>query len=143
MRTISSLRKGGLGRKVSDEFTVPLCRVHHRELHRRSDEPTWRQQLAIDPMLTASILWAQTRLPQSPSPHLAKSFGCEIEIISSWWAPSLAWPAVAAPRTRIISSSHNSMHLDAKPATSSRYPSAGFIIANSTGAARNFYGGNS
>jgi len=23
-----------LGRKVSDEFTVPLCRLHHRELHR-------------------------------------------------------------------------------------------------------------
>jgi hypothetical protein len=27
-----------LGRKVSDEFTVPLCRVHHRELHRVGDE---------------------------------------------------------------------------------------------------------
>ena len=23
-----------LGRKVSDEFTVPLCRAHHREVHR-------------------------------------------------------------------------------------------------------------
>jgi hypothetical protein len=30
-----------LGRKVSDEFTVPLCRVHHRELHRGSDEKEW------------------------------------------------------------------------------------------------------
>jgi hypothetical protein len=27
-----------LGRKVSDEFIVPLCRVHHRDLHRGSDE---------------------------------------------------------------------------------------------------------
>ena len=27
-----------LGRKVSDEFTVPLCRGHHRELHRHGDE---------------------------------------------------------------------------------------------------------
>ena len=26
-----------LGRKVSDEFTVPLCRGHHRELHRYGD----------------------------------------------------------------------------------------------------------
>src|SRR5262249_46381105 len=27
-----------LGRRVSDEFTVPVCRVHHRELHRSGDE---------------------------------------------------------------------------------------------------------
>jgi len=27
-----------LGRKVSDEFTVPLCRTHHREIHRCGDE---------------------------------------------------------------------------------------------------------
>jgi len=27
-----------LGRKVSDEFTVPLCRGHHREVHRCGDE---------------------------------------------------------------------------------------------------------
>jgi hypothetical protein len=26
-----------LGRKASDEFTVPLCRVHHREVHRAGD----------------------------------------------------------------------------------------------------------
>jgi hypothetical protein len=29
-----------VGRKVSDEFTVPLCRGHHRELH-RLDEAAW------------------------------------------------------------------------------------------------------
>jgi ERF superfamily protein len=27
-----------LGLKVSDEFIVPVCRVHHRELHRQGDE---------------------------------------------------------------------------------------------------------
>jgi hypothetical protein len=31
-------QKRALGRKVSDEFTVPLCRGHHRELHRHGDE---------------------------------------------------------------------------------------------------------
>src|SRR5947209_5206109 len=49
-----------LGRKVSDEFTVPLCRTHHRELHQRGDERIWWQQLNIDPMLAATALWAQT-----------------------------------------------------------------------------------
>jgi len=27
-----------LGRKVSDEYAVPLCRTHHREVHRQGDE---------------------------------------------------------------------------------------------------------
>ncbi len=30
-----------LGRKVSDEYTVPVCRLHHRELHRYGDEASW------------------------------------------------------------------------------------------------------
>jgi len=50
-----------LGRKVSDEFTVPVCRTHHRELHRHGDEAAWWNQLNIDPMPTALRLWQQTR----------------------------------------------------------------------------------
>jgi ERF superfamily len=50
-----------LGRKVSDEFTVPLCRLHHRELHQRGDELTWWQHLNVDPLDTAQHLWEQTR----------------------------------------------------------------------------------
>src|SRR6266446_2708307 len=38
-----------LGRRVSDEFTVPLCRIHHRELHRQGDEAAWWSKVAIDP----------------------------------------------------------------------------------------------
>jgi hypothetical protein len=30
-----------LGRKVSDEFIVPLCSLHHRELHQNGDERAW------------------------------------------------------------------------------------------------------
>jgi hypothetical protein len=30
-----------LGRKVSGEYTVPVCRLHHRELHRYGDEASW------------------------------------------------------------------------------------------------------
>jgi hypothetical protein len=30
-----------LGRKSSDEFTVPLCRTHYREVHRAGDKRAW------------------------------------------------------------------------------------------------------
>jgi hypothetical protein len=50
-----------MGRKVSDEYTVPLCRVHHRDVHRRGDERIWWQQLNIDPLQAAQRLWQQTQ----------------------------------------------------------------------------------
>jgi hypothetical protein len=50
-----------LGRKVSDEFTVPLCRGHHRELHRHGDESVWWEKTGIDPISAARALWLKTR----------------------------------------------------------------------------------
>jgi hypothetical protein len=50
-----------LGRKVSDEFTVPVCRVHHRELHRQGDEAAWWQAIKIDPLPIALRLWRRAR----------------------------------------------------------------------------------
>jgi hypothetical protein len=49
-----------LGRKVSDEFTVPLCRGHHREVHRSGDEAAWWKKAGIDPSITARALWLET-----------------------------------------------------------------------------------
>ena len=49
-----------LGRKVSDEFTVPLCRGHHHELHRYGDEAKWWSKAAIDPLAAARALWLET-----------------------------------------------------------------------------------
>jgi hypothetical protein len=46
-----------LGRKVSDEFTVPLCRGHHREVHRCGDEAAWWNKTGIDPNAAARALW--------------------------------------------------------------------------------------
>jgi ERF superfamily len=51
-----------LSRKVSDEFTVPLCRLHHRELHRAGDERRWWNRLKVDPLHTARRLWSQSRI---------------------------------------------------------------------------------
>jgi hypothetical protein len=53
-----------LGRRASDEFAVPLCRTHHREVHRVGDESTWWKQAGIDPLKVARGLWEQTRLHQ-------------------------------------------------------------------------------
>jgi hypothetical protein len=50
-----------LSRKVSDEFTVPLCRVHHRELHRHGAEVAWWQSIKIDPLPVAHRLWQHAR----------------------------------------------------------------------------------
>jgi hypothetical protein len=49
-----------LGRKVSDEFTVPLCRGHHREVHRCGDEAAWRRKVGIDPTVPARALWLES-----------------------------------------------------------------------------------
>ena len=49
-----------LGRKVSDEFTVPLCRGHHREVHCCGDEAAWWQAAGVDPNLAAGALWRET-----------------------------------------------------------------------------------
>ena len=66
-----------LGRKVSDEFAVPLCRGHHRAVHRSHDERAWWRQAGIDPIKVARRLWKEThgigrRRPQRPAlrwPH--------------------------------------------------------------------------
>lgn len=49
-----------MGRKVSDRFTVPVCRLHHRELHRRGNESAWWQGKEIDPLPIANGLWEET-----------------------------------------------------------------------------------
>ncbi len=50
-----------LGRKVSDEFTVPLCRAHHRDNHRYGDEVAWWSRRAIDPVESSRQFWTSTR----------------------------------------------------------------------------------
>ena len=51
----------GLGLKVSDEFTVPLCATHHSEIHRTGDERRWWQEKKIEPLPVAQDLWKASR----------------------------------------------------------------------------------
>ena len=54
------MQSRALGRKVSDEFTVPLCRGHHREVHHCGDEITWWKNIGIEPTDVARALWLAT-----------------------------------------------------------------------------------
>jgi ERF superfamily len=57
---LSFTQPRALGRKVSDEFAVPLCRGHHRAVHRSRDERAWWRQAGIDPTKVARRLWKAT-----------------------------------------------------------------------------------
>ena len=61
-------RPRALGRKVSDEYTVPVCRLHHRELHRYGDETSWWAATYIDPLPIALGLWRRSREDRSADP---------------------------------------------------------------------------
>jgi len=61
-----------LGRKVSDEFIVPLCRGHHREVHRSGDEALWWSKVGIDPLGAARALWTETH-PLRPTTEAANA----------------------------------------------------------------------
>ncbi len=65
-----------LGRKVSDEFAVPLCRGHHHAVHRSRDERAWWRQAGIDPIKVARRLWKETRgMARRPSQRPALPHG--------------------------------------------------------------------
>jgi hypothetical protein len=81
------LQPRALGRKASDEFAVPLCRSHHRAVHRAGNEAAWWKDAGIDPIKAARQLWRQTRLDDPQDPH----------------QPGLA----ARPETRPIASASN------------------------------------
>ena len=57
-------QKRGLSLKVSDEFTVPLCAIHHDALHRSGPERDWWRSQGVDPEPVAYALWNETRKTQ-------------------------------------------------------------------------------
>ncbi len=65
-----------LGRKVSDEFTVPLCRDHHQQLHHHGNEAAWWANAQIAPMAVAKDLWTVTLVQEdlgTPAPIADRS----------------------------------------------------------------------
>src|SRR5438067_4890637 len=63
-------RPRALGRKVSDEFTVPLCREHHQELHRPATKlhggPIYRSHRSgWQPSFGGNTALRQSRVPRT------------------------------------------------------------------------------
>ena len=71
----------GLSLKVSDEFTVPLCAIHHHHMHSTGKEREWWQERNIDPLVVAGALWRQSteRRPVASKDHLNKISGDGID----------------------------------------------------------------
>ena len=80
-----------LGRKVSDEFVVPLCRGHHREVHRSGDEASWWSKGRIDPIGAARRFWAETHplRPVAEAPNPAQTTAAQAMTSDSTSVPRL------------------------------------------------------
>lgn len=63
----------GLSLKVSDEFTVPLCAIHHHHIHTTGKEQAWWQERNIDPLKVASGLWQRSRESEPAAGEVALS----------------------------------------------------------------------
>jgi hypothetical protein len=64
---IKFAQPAAMGRKVSDQFTVPLCREHHHQLHRSGNERTWWADQQIKPIEIARELWAKNHDANGPA----------------------------------------------------------------------------
>jgi hypothetical protein len=86
-----------LGRKVSDEFTVPLCRGHHREVHRCVDEAAWWEKAGIIPTAAARTLWLKTHpIPTKPGIEPMRD-----ECVGTAARPAVGAVKAAAPPTAV------------------------------------------
>jgi ERF superfamily len=66
-----------LGRRVSDEYVVPLCRSHHRALHRHGDEAAWWESNKVDAVAVAHELWQRTRFKGAESVGLPSALNSD------------------------------------------------------------------
>jgi hypothetical protein len=67
----------GLSLKVSDEFTVPLCAIHHHHIHTTGKEREWWQERNIDPLKVANGLWRKGRERDPAAGEADQSIGRE------------------------------------------------------------------
>ncbi|MEE4238785.1 MAG: Rad52/Rad22 family DNA repair protein [Anderseniella sp.] len=64
---LTFIQPRALQRKASDEYAVPLCAIHHDELHRKGNERDWWRDRGLDPAPVAADLWAVTLGHKTPA----------------------------------------------------------------------------
>ncbi len=92
-----------LGRKVSDEFVVPLCRGHHREAHRCGDEAGWWKKAGIDPTVPARALWLETHPLPTASDDMGTDEAPSVATVAPTRVPCVV--SVSADEARITTRS--------------------------------------
>ena len=108
-----------LGRKVSDEYTVPVRRVHHRDLHGYGDEASWCAGVGIDPLPIALELWRRSRLTYSvdatgsePLPHAIPPPAAKVERTSLDNNARDRIDVAEHPESPPFDNSSSSLHID-------------------------------
>jgi hypothetical protein len=84
-------QKRALGRKVSDEFAVPLCRTHHRQLHGARCEQAWWLEVGMNPLAVAQRLWDQRNAGRSTAAVLSPA---ATKPADQTWLPPAGTPNV-------------------------------------------------
>ena len=64
-----------MGSKSSDEYALPLCALHHRDLHDHGNEREWWTSKNIEPVDAALNLWVQTQSERSKSENAPAARG--------------------------------------------------------------------
>jgi hypothetical protein len=108
------LQPRALVRKASDEFAVPLCRIHHRLVHRIGNEAAWWKDAGIDPAQAARKLWNDSRWIRGGS-HLGRRRNVprQIEPLTStaWLRTARRQPDLDSADPRAWTSRHESARL--------------------------------
>ena len=63
----------GIALNLSDEFTVPLCAIHHTENHATGNERRRWQEHKIEPLAVDEQLWRRSN--RTPAPDNAPEAG--------------------------------------------------------------------
>ena len=95
----SCAQSKSLSLKVSDKSTVPLCAIHHHQIHTTGKEREWWEERNIDPLVIANSLWQQSRKRYAASAEQASEENGIDEPEASQPNDKLAGSATASDRT--------------------------------------------